>query len=53
MTYCSVSPHHFLFLCVDFGGFVFPTQWSENGPRQLVSRKHYPQQERILEDHGL
>lgn len=37
----------------DLGRFVFSAQWSENGPWQLVSRKHHPQQERILEDHGL
>lgn len=43
---------HFSFSS-DLGGFVLPPQWSEDGPRQLVSRKHHPQQEWILEDHGL
>lgn len=38
---------------LDLGGLVVPPQWCENGPRELVSRKHYPQQEWLLEDYGL
>lgn len=48
-----ISLFLYSFFCPDLGGFVLPSQRSENGPRQLVSRKHHPQQKWILEDHGL
>lgn len=38
---------------LDLGGFVLPPQWRENGPWKPVSGKCHPQQERLLEDHGL
>lgn len=49
----DITPNALFASSSDLGGFVLPPQWRENGPWKLVSGKRHPQQERLLEDHGL